>query len=134
MLTSDFNKAIQHSKRVLKTMMSPYQILGYEFLKNNLNLLPYNMMTIVYNHSSRTTSFGFSSIPGPPDGFLFHGMKSRGMYAMFPAVGEQLCNLLAVSMDDRIKVSFQLDINYIEDPKLFIEFFNNRMIDFIISG
>lgn len=80
---------------------------------------------------SRSSSLGFSSFPGPTDGYLFYGMKTRGMHALFPAVGEQLCSMLAVSMDDRIKVSLQLDHNYIKDPTLFADLLRIRMNRFI---
>ena len=88
-------------------------------------------MNLIYYQSSQNTTFGFSSVPGPPDGFCFHGMKSKGMYAFYPPICEQLCNSLAVMMDDNLRLSIQLDSNYVKKPDLFIAIFEKRMREFL---
>ena len=93
--------------------------------------MPFNLFKHLYTMSTQNTSFGFSSVPGPSDGWLFHGAKTKGMYAFYPSVCEQLCTSLAVNMDETIKVCFVLDHNYIEKPDLFIEMFKKRINEFM---
>ena len=86
-LTPDFEESLKSTKKNCKEYASTYQTMGYHTLQI-LHNLPYNMVNLIYYYSSKTTSFGFSSVPGPPDGFCFHGMKSKGMYAFYPPISE----------------------------------------------
>ena len=82
-------------------------------------------------HCTQSTSMGFTSIQGPPDGYQFNGIKSKGMYVFYPPVCEQLCSTGAVSMDETIKLAFQLEHNYIKKPDLFISIFRDKINEFI---
>jgi hypothetical protein len=58
-------------------------------------------------------------------------MKSKGMYAFFPPFLEQLNSIMAVLMDDNLRLLMQLDKNYIEKPEVFLAIFKKRMNEFM---
>ena len=58
-------------------------------------------------------------------------MKSKGMWAFYPPQYEQLCNTLVGFMDRNVRVAIQLDSNYVENPRQFIQYFDNRIKEFM---
>lgn len=129
-LTSDFLYSLLSAKSTSKKYAGTMGTLGYMALQS-LHNLPFNLANVFYILPSRNCSFGFSSVPGPVDGWLFNGIKTKGFYAFYPSLCEQLCNSMTVSMDETIKICFRLDYNYIKKPDLFIKMFNDRMTEFI---
>lgn len=107
-----------------------YDTLGYNTMLS-LHNMPFYMMNSIYHNLTKNTTYGFSSAPGPPDGFCFHGMKSKGMWAFYPPTYEQLSNTLVSFMDRNVRVAIQLDSNYVENPRQFIQFFDNRIKEFM---
>lgn len=131
-VTSDFNEALKNSKRVLNHIKKSYDVMGYD-LGLNFHLLPFNLWSLIWDISSRATTMGFSSIPGPETGFKFDGMKTQGMYAFYPPVGEQLNMMMVISMDGVLKINIGFDKAYVEKPELFAKLLKERMDAFIAT-
>lgn len=129
-LTPDFKQSLDSVVQQSKNYASTYDTLGYSTL-HVLHNIPFYMVNYIYNNSSKNTTFGFSSVPGPPDGFCFHGMKSKGMWGFYPSQCEQLCNTLVSFMDRSVRVAVQLDTNYVENPREFVQYFDKRIKEFM---
>ena len=59
-------------------------------------------------------------MPNNADGFNFGGMKSRGFWAVGPAVGEILTAMIWIPADGILTFSFVTDLSYITKPEEFV--------------
>ena len=86
-LTDDLKKGIASCKKMSKNYAGMGATLGYPLLQE-LHNLPFNLFNLVYHRCTQCTSFGFSSVQAPADGYNFYGIKSNGMYVFYPPVCE----------------------------------------------
>jgi hypothetical protein len=96
-----------------------------------LLMLPYNLAKIGFNYFSKKITFTYSGMPAPREGFNWYGVKTKSFIVFMPAIGEQLCGILAIACNNIIQVSLITDIHYIEYPDEFMEILNRRFNQFI---
>ena len=95
-------------------------IIGYNALRIGSEL-PFDLVYWgLVSKTAKAVEFGLSSVPGPADGFCFHGMKTKGWWGAHPAFGENICNADAFFLNNTVGISIQLDKYYVSNPELFV--------------
>ena len=57
-----------------------------------------------------------SNVPGPKSSLIYDGVKSVGFLGLIPGIGDLAFGISAMSMMERLYMTIQADISYIEDP------------------
>lgn len=128
--TKDFRGNLVFNKQQIKKYATPFNIMGQNTLCQLLCLLPYNVGQIGFDLVQNTRTFLYTSIPGPMNGFRWNGMQTKGIMPIVPLTGEASFSIMYVSVDNVILIGLFCDLHYMENPDLFMQILDRKMIEF----
>jgi len=89
-ISNDLAANIESTRQNFRKHIGSVTLFASYGLFSFINSLPYDIPTRILTQISKKITMGMSSIPDLGDGFDFNGMKSKGFFAVGPAMLESL--------------------------------------------
>jgi len=90
----------------MKNSIYPFGVLAFGKL---IAWFPGMIGQLLMWYTVSKTTLIFSNLPGPRTPLQFNGIKSKGLIALVPGLGDLAFGITAVSMGDTVYLSVQSD-------------------------
>lgn len=67
-----------------------------------------------------------SNVPGPKEPLNYFGVRSKGLIALIPGLGDLAFGISAISHVDTLIMAIQSDKSYLEDPETVMKYVENN--------